>query len=269
MEEEVRKDKPKEELIVYEMVRNSIVSCEERVRNETIYMYVTYFTMLSFGFTYNWLFLVTFIVLVTFQSMINCDRLAVEKASAYIRVFFEESGYNIHWESLHKDMDFLSVYDAQAKNLGWYFNTSSSSILAIISFISMLGSSYKAQGFDYLLHGKAIELAVGFIVCLIVIYIIGWYYDTSSSSILAVISFVSMLVAFLKAQGFDYLPQNKAIELTVGFILCMIAINTNRKFFVNRGIKTDPINKSIEEYYTKCYPSLPNTTPSQNSQQKP
>lgn len=91
MKEELKRDKPKEELIVYEMVRNTIISCEERVRNETIYMYVIYFAMLSFAFENNWLFLVTFIVLISFQSMMYADRLSIEKASAYIQVFLKRA----------------------------------------------------------------------------------------------------------------------------------------------------------------------------------
>lgn len=105
----------KEDRVVYEALRNSIDSCEETIRNETISMYVTCFTAFSFGFTYNWLFMVSRTALIGFQFMINDDRLSIEKASTYVRILFEEGGYNVHREPPRKDMLHLSVYNAEIK----------------------------------------------------------------------------------------------------------------------------------------------------------
>ena len=80
----------KENIAVYETLRNSIVSCEERIANEKIYMYVVYFAMLAFSFERSWMILVSYLVLIVFQTLINGDRMAVEKASTYIRIFFEK-----------------------------------------------------------------------------------------------------------------------------------------------------------------------------------
>ena len=161
----------KENLAVYEALRSSIVCCEDRIRNSTINMYVVYFAMLSFGFEYNWLFLVTFIVLITFQSMINVDRLSIEKTSCYIRVFFEERRDDIHWESLHKDTLHLLAYNSEIRNIGWYFNTSASSFLAIISFVSLLLVSVKRYTLIRMPTDVFLEIIIAFCLCVIVIYI--------------------------------------------------------------------------------------------------
>lgn len=156
-----------ENLAVYEALRNSIVSCEERIANETIYMYVIYFAMLSFGFQYNWLFLVTFVVLIVFQAMINTDKLAIEKASTYIRVFFEEVRDDMHWETMHKDSSHLDAYKKKIRNIGWYLNKYGSSCLAIISFIALIVTLI--QQHDYIIcklsASQIIMVVIAVILC--------------------------------------------------------------------------------------------------------
>lgn len=82
-------NKKTEEIAVYEALRNSIVSIEERVINTKCYMYVLYFTLLGFGLEFPHLLIISYLVLIVFQTMINGDKLGAEKASAYIRIFFE------------------------------------------------------------------------------------------------------------------------------------------------------------------------------------
>lgn len=171
-----QKKKQTESPMVYEALRNSIVSCEERIRNETINMYVIYFTMFSFGFTYNWLFMVSCIVLISFQSMINADRLSIEKASTYIRIFFEENRADIHWESLHKDASHLYVYNAEIKNIGWYFDKYGSAILAIFSFFSLLISVLKTPNISAINSVMISQLVITLVLVLIVIYMNCKYY---------------------------------------------------------------------------------------------
>lgn len=173
MKAKVRRKKKNqtESPMVYEALRSSIVSCEERIRNETINMYIIYFTMFSIGFTYNWLFMVSCIVLISFQSMINADRLSIEKASAHIRVFFEENREDIHWESLHKDALHLSIYNAEIKNIGWYFDKYGSSVLAIFSFFSLLISVLKTKSITALKPEIIAQVAITLGLVFVVIYI--------------------------------------------------------------------------------------------------
>lgn len=139
----------KENLVVYEVLRNHILQFQNAIINETINMYIVYFTLLSFGFSYIWLFLVSFIVLLVFQSMINCHLWEVRKATKYIEIFFEIPRYDIHWESLHRYHGYQSaVSKSKIRNMDWYIRNNGSSFLAILSLLSFLSVSIYNNGFQ-------------------------------------------------------------------------------------------------------------------------
>lgn len=160
-----------ENLAVYETLRNSIISCEERIANETIYMYVTYFALFAFGFEHSWLFLVSFIALVVFQSLINSDRLAIEKASSYIRIFFEEVRGDINWECFNKDLAFVRNYSKRVQDAGWFIFKYSSSILAVISVGAIFYTVAKKYGYQVLLMPDIVEGSVALVLCCFVFHI--------------------------------------------------------------------------------------------------
>ena len=166
--------KPRHEnMAVYETLRNSIISCEERITNEKIYMYVVYFALLTLSVEseHSWIILITYIVLIAFQTLINGDRMAVEKTSIYIRVFFENNS-DIHWETLHKDQHYLRTYLAANKNIGWYTEKYGSSLLAIVSFVILpFISLQKCNDFCLLPSYLVIEQIIALFLCIFVIAI--------------------------------------------------------------------------------------------------
>ena len=186
-----------ENIVVYETLRNSIISCEERLVNEKIYMFVVYFALLAFSFDRSWLILVSYPVLIVFQTLINGDRQAVEKASIYIRVFFEENG-NIHWETLHKEQYHLKAYKKATRNIGWYIEKSGSSILALTSFLALL-------------------------------------------------------IISLQQYSLCTLPSDLKIELMVAIFLCIFVFYINRKMYINNGDMEGDLENSIREFYQLCY----------------
>ena len=138
-----KEEKVKENTLVYESLRDSIISCEDRIVTIKINMYIVYFALFAFGVKYSELMFISFFVLITFQSLMNRERLAVEKASIYIRIFFEETG-NMHWETLHKEQSHLKVYTDATRDLGWYIEKCGASILAAVSllFLTVRNSFY-------------------------------------------------------------------------------------------------------------------------------
>ena len=132
-----------ETIEVYNTLRNSIIRNEESIVNESIYMYVVYFAMLTLGLSNDILLLTSFIVLIVFQTMINEERLAIERASAYIRVFFENTQeYNIHWETLHKDPRFLTRYGKIYHNVSSLTRKCGATFLAALSLIIMIKNQF-------------------------------------------------------------------------------------------------------------------------------
>lgn len=167
-----------ENMVVYEALKNTALHCEDGIRNAKIQMYTVYFVMLPFSFAYHGIFLVTFIVLLAFQAIMNTERIAIERASSYIRVFFEEKRNDMHWSLLNKNPEHIASYSKQYKNIGWYVNTYAASILAIISFVSMVvvyTSQNYATGSIPLL--AVIQICIALLLCILVIVVNTKYYD--------------------------------------------------------------------------------------------
>ena len=159
-----------ENLVVYETVRNEILRVQESTTNETIYMYVAYITLFSIGFSYNWVFLASFIVLIVFQALINKDWWEMRKCSIFIRTFFEEQRDDIHWESLHVFKHCQTVRSLQDSEIGWKLYKWSSTFLATISLISLVFTTFNKS--DPNVSSTEITiLVVGSILFCIAVYV--------------------------------------------------------------------------------------------------
>jgi len=162
----------REDLAVYAALRSSIVSGEDRIKNATVSMYVVYFAMLTFGFHYRWLLYVSFIVLMIFQAMINDDRLAIEKTSIYIRIFFEEESRSIHWESLHKDIDFLKAVRTRNRDIAWFLYHFGASCLSLVSFFALVVPLFQQYSrWEEVMAHHALSILAALGGCLLVVYI--------------------------------------------------------------------------------------------------
>lgn len=150
----------KENAAVYTALREHILTKEEQIANEVIYMYVTYFALLAVGSIWNqWVSLVCFIDLIAFQAMINGDQWSITKASLYIEVFFEEPCGDIHWESFQHYSKFSEMYTRKmGKTAGWYFRKRGASILSVVSFLFILLSAWPG------LNGSVCEISLETII---------------------------------------------------------------------------------------------------------
>lgn len=163
----------KENISVYEALRNHILHFQNAIMNETIYMYVVYITLFTLGFTYDWLFLVSFIVLLVFQSMINCHLWEIRKATIYIEVFFEKERDDIHWERLHRNPTYqLMVVKSKVRSVDWYIRKNGTSLLAILSFLSLLFMSIYNVNFQIqnLPMIAIIQILAALVLCMLTIY---------------------------------------------------------------------------------------------------
>lgn len=139
------KESHSENLIVYEALKNTVLHCEDCGRNARIYMYVVYFAVLTIYFTSSsavyqshWLILLSFLVLITFQTMIHSSSIAIERISSYIRIFFETKRNDMHWSLLNKDKEHLAFYNATYQNIGWHINYWGATLLAFVSLIIII-----------------------------------------------------------------------------------------------------------------------------------
>lgn len=102
----------------YNSLRNEIISFEEQQRNVWIYMYVLFATLFILGIelSYN-LFLVTYIILIPFQIVINRYKWSISKLSTYIRLFYENNDKNLNWESMHAFAEYTEYYKGLSNNI--------------------------------------------------------------------------------------------------------------------------------------------------------
>lgn len=86
----------------YAALRNEIITMEELERNVWIHMYILFVTFFALGIelSYN-LLLLTYIILIPFQIVINRYQWFIAKVSTYIRIFYEQDDDNLNWESMH------------------------------------------------------------------------------------------------------------------------------------------------------------------------
>lgn len=101
---------------VYNTLRHEIISILELQRNVWIYMYVLFGTLFVLGLEWsNYLFLVSYIILIPFQCIINDYEWSISKISTYIRIFFEKEDNEISWESLHTSFVYKDYYTNKSK----------------------------------------------------------------------------------------------------------------------------------------------------------
>lgn len=142
----------KEKMEVYETIRNEIISLQESQRTVWIYMYVLFATLFVLGLELSeHLFLVSYVVLIPFQCVINDYHWSISKMSTYIRVFFEEEDQDIGWESLHVYSYYRDYYKNKSKSIRGIIRISGAVHLGFLSTVfycwHILKESYFGEGF--------------------------------------------------------------------------------------------------------------------------
>lgn len=118
----------KEKIEEYESIRNEIIAMEELQRNVWINMYILFCALFVLGLQWSEkLFLITYVVLIPFQCVINEYQWSISRMSIYIRYFFEKDKKVINWESLFKS-DYFQDYDRRRRKTIRYIIAASGSI---------------------------------------------------------------------------------------------------------------------------------------------
>lgn len=138
-----------EKIETYETIRNEIISMEELQRNVWIYMYVLFCTLFVLGLEWShFLFLVSYIVLIPFQCVINDYQWSISKMSTYIRVFFENEDRGISWESLHMCDVYKKYYKEKKKSIRGLIRISGATHLGFLATGFYCGYTLNASYFN-------------------------------------------------------------------------------------------------------------------------
>lgn len=128
----------------YVSLRNEIISIEEQQRNVWIYMYVIFCSLFILGLEWShYLFLVTYIVLIPFQCVINNSLWSIRKISTYIRVFFENDGNKLYWESFHLYYPYMNYHKEKSKCINDIVMISGATHLGLLATAFFCGYTLK------------------------------------------------------------------------------------------------------------------------------
>lgn len=164
----------KESDMVYETLRNSIISQEEQSHNTWLYMFVLYFTLFALGWEWsNNLFLISLLVLVIFQADLNFKQYAIHRLSVYIDVFIEQKRTDIHWESLNYSEESLNQRKYMPNIFTRFVSKWSSCILGFISSSLFFNGLTKNESYDLWL---IIVLTIICVILLILLIILNYVF---------------------------------------------------------------------------------------------
>ncbi len=176
----------KEKMEVYDTIRNEIISIQELQRNVWIYMYVLFCTLFILGLEWsNYLYLVSYVILIPFQCVINEYKWSISKMSTYIRIFFEENG-ELGWESLHVYPRYKEYYRNKSKSIRGIIRISGAVHLGFLSTFfycwNILQKSYVNGSFNIGII-DLIWIVISIILFVVLIIINRDYYNNYDSEL--------------------------------------------------------------------------------------
>lgn len=156
----------------YNALRAELVSKQERKMDAYLHMYLLYVPIFALAFEINnyYLFMITYIILIPYQAIINNMEWNVSRISAYIRLFYENDQTHQRWETMNAEYKPYTDYleKTKIKSVSGFVSRAGSVHLAALStgfFIyRVLGVAIKDAGGLYMLSGVQIGL-----ICLSVV----------------------------------------------------------------------------------------------------
>ena len=188
----VKKSIKKEDMAVYETLRNEIISTQGIRTTLVVYMYTVYCAIVTFESVTSKLlqinnkisFVVSVVILVLFQSKIHRCSFTFARISAYIIAFFETDRGDINWEKAN----FISGDDRKAENkIILFLSSTGAPFLGVLSFLGYLGeikTITNAGFFDYI-------FIVLFVLCIFYLWVIRDEYAIAREEKLKMVRFYS------------------------------------------------------------------------------
>lgn len=164
-----------EKIEVYNSLRNEIISFEETQRNVWIYMYVLFGTLFILGLQWShFLFLISYIILIPFQCVINDYAFKITKMASYIRVFFEKENIGINWESINLWSQYKEYDNKKKKSFHGILKVSGAVHLGFLATAFYCGYTLKLSYMNnkFVLGWLNVSLIVLSIILLMILVII-------------------------------------------------------------------------------------------------
>ena len=173
------KEKIKESTLVYSSLRSEILLVEEMQRNIYLYMHSIFAVLYALGVQFSHIFfLVTYIVLIPFQCKINYYSWSITKMSVYIRVFFEETNDNMHWESFQTYPEYFRDFKHKNNSIWGFISRANTALLGILASISFV--CIEIQNFNNSTNSSESIISGALIFVAVVLAILAWFITKQS-----------------------------------------------------------------------------------------
>ena len=140
-------------------LRIEIISKQEQKRNVWLHMYILFVSLFVLGLEVShYLFLLTFVILIPYQEVINNMEWNVSRISAYIRTFFEKDNPDLNWESMNTQYEsYLRYLDERVKGLSGFIRNAGSIHLGFLASAFFIGFTLKE---NITVHGEIFALDI-------------------------------------------------------------------------------------------------------------
>lgn len=144
--------KMQSELAELNNLRNEIISDQQQKRNVWLHMYILYVSLFVIGLEVShYIFLLTFVILIPYQEVINNMDWNVSRISAYIRIFYENKDPNLNWETMNtKYTPYRTYLDKRVKGISGFIRNAGSIHLGFLATAFFIGQhlieNYTANG---------------------------------------------------------------------------------------------------------------------------
>ncbi len=156
-------------------LRQEIISKQERKGNVWLHMYILFISLFVLGLEIShYLFLLTFVILIPYQEVINNMEWNVSRISAYIRVFYEKDNPNLNWETMNtKYLPYLEYLNKQVRGLSGFVRNAGSVHLGFLATAFFIGVLLKE---NYIANGRAFNL--DFMDIFLILFSVGMFLVT-------------------------------------------------------------------------------------------
>ncbi len=157
----------------YESIRNELIAMEDQQRNVWLHMYTLFITIFILGIelSYN-LLLVTYIILIPFQIVINRYKISILKMSIYIKIFYEKDIAWLNWEGLQtfrKSKEYYIKIDTSIEGILGHTGSSQLGLLSTIFFCVLLLHNRYSNDIFSLSIKDVFLIAISICLCFVVI----------------------------------------------------------------------------------------------------
>ncbi|MDE6590458.1 MAG: hypothetical protein K2K53_09000 [Oscillospiraceae bacterium] len=126
-------------------LRNEIISKQEQKRNVWLHMYILFISLFVLGLEISYyLFLLTFVIIIPYQEVINNMEWNVSRISAYIRTFYEKDNPDLNWETMNTHYrPYLDYLEKRVKGVSGFVRNAGSIHLGFLATAFFVGCLLK------------------------------------------------------------------------------------------------------------------------------